>query len=148
MFPCLHLYKAVSSVLPLVLTAPSPNHSWQVAVLLYVLPVLEGVYLIDWCWDYREGERLRDFHLHPSHTSQSRYLPFSVFPLLSPSRPMGAGTLMHPSVGPMTVSCCLWAVTLGRTFLGTPPCLSSKSFLPQPHQELEHWASSPKDPSS
>ena len=77
MFPCLHLYKAASSVLPLVLTAPSPNHSWQVAALLSVLPVLEGVYLIDWCWDHGEGERLRRFHLHPSHTSQSRYLPFS-----------------------------------------------------------------------
>lgn len=23
--------------------------------------------------------------------------------------------------------------------------LSSRSFLPQPHEELEHWASSPKD---
>lgn len=79
MFPCLHLYKAASSVLPLVLTPPpSPNHSWQVAALLYVLPVLEGVYLVDWCWDHSEGERLRDFHLHPSHTSQSRYLSFSL----------------------------------------------------------------------
>ena len=132
MFPCLHLYKAASSVLPLVLAPPSPNCSWQVAALPYVPPVLEGAYLIDWCWEHREGEYLRDFHLHPSHTSQSRYLSFSLGP---PSQPTtstvthSTGTLMHPSLGPVRVSCCLWGCNFGQN-LPRDPSLPEQQRLP------------------
>ena len=107
MFPCLHLYKAASSVLPLVLAPPIPQLLLAGGSSAICPPSSRGS-ISDWCWEHREGERLRDFHLHPSYTSQSRYLSFSLGP---PSQPTtstvthSTGTLMHPSLGPVTVSC-------------------------------------------
>lgn len=131
MFPCLHLYKAASSVLPLVLAPPIPQLLLAGGSSAICPPSSRGS-ISDWCWEHREGERLRDFHLHPSYTSQSRYLSFSLGP---PSQSTtstvthSTGTLMHPSLGPVTVSCCLWGCNFGQN-LPRDPSLPEQQRLP------------------